>query len=60
MRRWIAVCKVALILVTTPCFGAEVFYMDHDPYSGAYVGAVGPLVISGEIEIGRASCRERV
>jgi hypothetical protein len=52
MRRWIAVCKVALILVTTPCFGAEVFYMDHDPYSGAYVGAVGPLVISGEIVAG--------
>ena len=52
MRRRIAICKVALILAATPCLGAEVFYMDHDPYTDRYVGPVGPLVISGEITPG--------
>jgi hypothetical protein len=52
MRRWIALCKVVLILVSTPSAGAEVFYMDHDPYTDRYVGPVGPLVISGEITVG--------
>jgi hypothetical protein len=49
MRRWMVICKVVLILAATPSLGAEVFYMDHDPYTGGYVGPVGPLVISGEI-----------
>jgi hypothetical protein len=52
MRRWIAICEVALILVSAPSLGAEVFYMDHDPYTDKYVGPVGPLVISGEITPG--------
>jgi hypothetical protein len=52
MRRWVAICKVALILVAAPSLGAEVFYMDHDPYTDKYVGPVGPLVFSGEIAAG--------
>jgi hypothetical protein len=52
MRRWIAICNVALILMATPSLGAEVFYMDHDPYTDKYVGPVGPLVLSGEIAPG--------
>ena len=32
--------------------GAELFYMDHDAFTTQYVGAVGPLVISGDIEPG--------
>jgi hypothetical protein len=39
----------ALILFGTPVFGADFFYMDHDPFTDRYVGPVGPLVISGEI-----------
>jgi hypothetical protein len=52
MRRWIAFCKVALLLVNVPCVGAEIFYMDHDPFTGQYVGPTGPLVFSGEIAPG--------
>jgi hypothetical protein len=32
-----------------PCLGAELFYLDHDPFTAEYAGPVGPLVISGEI-----------
>jgi len=39
----------ALILLSTPVLGADLFYMDHDPFIDRYVGPVGPLVISGEI-----------
>jgi ATP-dependent protease ClpP protease subunit len=49
MRRWTALCRVALLLVSVPCAGAEIFYMDHDPFTGQYVGPTGPLVYSGEI-----------
>jgi hypothetical protein len=48
MRGRIAICQVALLLAA-PSLGAELFYMDHDPYTNQYVGPVGPLVISGEI-----------
>jgi hypothetical protein len=44
-----ALCNVALLLAGMPCLGAELFYLDHDPFTAEYVGAVGPLVISGEI-----------
>ena len=49
MGRRIAVGTFALILFGTPVWGADLFYMDHDPITGRYVGPVGPLVISGEI-----------
>jgi hypothetical protein len=49
MRARIALCNVALLLAGTPCLGAELFYLDHDPFTAEYVGAIGPLVISGEI-----------
>jgi len=52
MRRWMAICNAALILMAMPSAGAEVFYMDHDPYTDRYVGPVGPLVLSGEIAPG--------
>jgi hypothetical protein len=52
MRRWIALCRLALLLVGMPCAGAEIFYMDHDAFTGRYVGPIGPLVFSGEIEPG--------
>jgi hypothetical protein len=40
---------LALALVMTRVFGAELFYMDHDPFTREYVGPTGPLVLSGEI-----------
>jgi hypothetical protein len=52
MRRWTVLCRVALLLVSMPCAGAEIFYLDHDPFTGQYVGPTGPLVYSGEIEPG--------
>jgi hypothetical protein len=42
-------CLVLLLLIGTAAPGAELFYMDHDPFTNQYVGAVGPLVLSGEI-----------
>jgi hypothetical protein len=44
-----AACIFALLLVCVPAFSAELFYMDHDPYTDRFVGPVGPLVLSGEI-----------
>lgn len=41
-----------LTFAAVPCPGAELFYMDHDPFTDKYVGAIGPLVLSGEIEPG--------
>ncbi len=52
MRRSIPLCVLALFLVSVPSPGAELFYMDHDPFTDRYVGPVGPLVISGEIAPG--------
>jgi hypothetical protein len=42
-------CKCALLLASVPASSAELFYMDHDPYTGQFVGPIGPLVLSGEI-----------
>ena len=49
MGRRMAVRTLALILLSTPAWGADLFYLDHDPFTDRYVGPVGPLVISGEI-----------
>jgi hypothetical protein len=49
MHGRIAICQAALLLFGARSLGAELFYMDHDPYTNQYVGPVGPLVISGEI-----------
>jgi hypothetical protein len=38
--------------IATPLRAAELFYMDHDTLTTRYVGAVGPLVLSGEITAG--------
>ena len=35
--------------VVMPLRAAELFYMDHDTLTARYVGAVGPLVLSGDI-----------
>ncbi len=45
----IAACTFALLLVSMPAFSAELFYLDHDPYTDRFVGPIGPLVFSGEI-----------
>jgi hypothetical protein len=42
-------CKCVLLLASLPASSAELFYMDHDPFTGQFVGPVGPLVVSGEI-----------
>jgi hypothetical protein len=38
-----------MLLAAVPASSAELFYMDHDPYTGQFVGPIGPLVVSGEI-----------
>lgn len=40
---------VALLAAPAAAPAADLFYMDHDPLTNAYTGAVGPLVVSGEI-----------
>jgi hypothetical protein len=52
MGHRIAVCTAVLLLASMPSRGAEFFYMDHDPFTDAYVGPIGPLVMSGEIVTG--------
>jgi hypothetical protein len=49
MSARITACTFALWLVSMPAFSAELFYMDHDPYTDRFVGPIGPLVLSGEI-----------
>jgi len=49
MNHRIGLCKATLLLASMPCVGAELFYMDHDPFTNQYVGPTGPLVVSGEI-----------
>jgi hypothetical protein len=49
MSARITVCTFALWLISAPAYGAELFYMDHDPYTDRFVGPIGPLVFSGEI-----------
>jgi len=39
----------AMVLCGHPAASAEFFYMDHDAFTGRYVGPVGPLVLSGDI-----------
>ncbi len=48
----LAAVFTALIAAAVPAPGAELFYMDHDAFTEKYVGPVGPLVLSGEIEPG--------
>jgi len=48
----LASCLLALLSVSAPSTGAELFYMDHDAFTEKFVGPVGPLVFSGEIERG--------
>jgi len=48
--RPLAVCLFAL--VSGAAAGAELFYMDHDAFTEKFVGPVGPLVLSGDIETG--------
>ena len=43
---------LALLYVAAPVRAAEFFYLDHDAFSGRYVGPVGPLVLSGDIDAG--------
>jgi hypothetical protein len=52
MRLRIVLCQAALLFMSVPAPAAELFYMDHDPVTGEYVGPVGPLVMSGEITAG--------
>lgn len=40
---------LALLLLGRSAAAAELFFMDHDPFTNEYVGATGPLVLSGEI-----------
>jgi hypothetical protein len=47
-----ALVLLALLLAMSRAPGAELFYMDHDAFTGKYVGPVGPLVLSGEIVAG--------
>ena len=49
MNRRTGFCKAVLLLVSMPGVGAELFYMDHNPFTNEYMGPTGPLVISGEI-----------
>jgi hypothetical protein len=41
--------SILMFVVSTAALSAELFYMDHDAVTGKYVGATGPLVLSGEI-----------
>lgn len=43
---------IALVAGSAAATGAELFYMDHDAFTEKFVGPVGPLVLSGEIEKG--------
>src|ERR1700686_5339627 len=52
MIQRLATHMVLLLLINAPALSAELFYLDHDPFTGKYVGAAGPLVLSGEIAPG--------
>jgi hypothetical protein len=45
-------CAALLLILGTPAVGADLFYLDHDPFTREYVGPTGPLVLSGEIAPG--------
>ena len=52
-RQWARASVAALLLIVcTPALGADLFYLDHDPFTHEYVGPTGPLVLSGEIAAG--------
>lgn len=46
------VLLMGLLGSAAPARAAELFYLDHDAFTGKYVGPVGPLVISGAIDPG--------
>ena len=46
------ICLITPALANGPALAAEIFYLDRDAFSNAYVGPVGPLVLSGEIAPG--------
>jgi hypothetical protein len=50
--RIIQIVLAALLVASASASAAELFYLDHDAYTGKYVGPVGPLVISGDIVAG--------
>jgi hypothetical protein len=52
MKRLSGACVIALAFMQVPVRGAELFYMDHDLLTSQFVGPVGPLVISGDIDPG--------
>jgi hypothetical protein len=47
-----AIPLVLILVVGAPARSAELFYMDHDAFTGKYIGPVGPLVLSGDITVG--------
>jgi hypothetical protein len=47
LRRAASCLLLSLLAAAAPA--AELFYMDRDAFNNAYVGPVGPLVLSGEI-----------
>jgi hypothetical protein len=52
MQRLSSACVLAWAFMVGPARGAELFYMDHDLLTSQFVGPVGPLVISGDIDPG--------
>ncbi len=46
------ICLSALAFPCAHALAAEIFYLDRDAFSNAYIGPVGPLVLSGEIAPG--------
>jgi hypothetical protein len=50
--RRFAIALTAMVLCGSPARSAELFYMDHDAFTGRYTGPVGPLVLSGDIAPG--------
>lgn len=48
----LALALAAMVLCGRSARGAELFYMDHDVFTGRYIGPVGPLVLSGDIAPG--------
>jgi hypothetical protein len=49
---WLATWLLTAAVRAAPVSSAELFYMDHDLLTSKFVGPVGPLVISGDIEPG--------
>jgi hypothetical protein len=52
MGHRLSYCLLAIFSISAPSAAAELFYMDHDAFTEQFVGPVGPLVFSGEIEPG--------